>query len=749
MLSLSCAIALAFAQAPAERILADFSGADALDRVHVQDVTLSPLPEGGVRMVTGHDYRWPGISLTPPGEAWNLSEYARIEVRARNAGPDAVSLSCRVDNPGGDGATNSWTTRTTIAAGKVGVIVAPLTRSLPETLADGLYGMRGYPGGLAKDGGIDPEFVTRIIVFTTREEGDTDTTRVVDILSARAVGAAPRHDWLNLPSDEFHPFIDRYGQFAHADWPGKVHSDADLADRLREEDGDLAAFPAPTDRNEYGGWKEGPRLRATGLFRVEKVDERWWLVDPRGRLFWSHGVDCVRSTTGYTPITDREHYFAELPDEDSPFAEFYGIGSWGPHGYYAGKTYRHYGLGEANLLRKYGADWRGTFAARSHDRLRSWGLNTVANWSDPSVYRLRRTPYVATLNTGGRVLEGSEGFWRKFPDPFDDGFAESMAKQMEGEAGNSAGDPWCIGYFVDNELSWGDETALAVAALSSPADQPAKVTLVERLRAGYADITALNRTWGTDHGSWDALLQSRDAPPTETARDEMTALTALIAERYFSVIRDAVKAVAPGQLYLGCRFAWANPVAVEAAARYCDVVSYNLYRRDVRDFAPPGDLDVPIVVGEFHFGALDRGMFHTGLQATANQDARAQAYRDYVNGALANPRIVGTHWFQYADQATTGRGDGENYQIGFLDIADTPYPETIRAVRDVGYAMYRTRFGGGSTRYRARVRALTPCGPGRSVSPGRSRPQAERTVSGRLRPSVSTSGDPPPVRTRR
>ncbi len=64
----------------------------------------------------------------------------------------------------------------------------------------------------------------------------------------------------------------------------------------------------------------------------------------------------------------------------------------------------------------------------------------------------------------------------------------------------------------------------------------------------------------------------------------------------------------------------------------------------------------------------------------------------FVYYRLANPAIVGTHWFQYKDQATTGRGDGENYQIGFIDICDTPYPEIVRAAREVGYAMYGGRF---------------------------------------------------------
>ncbi len=105
----------------------------------------------------------------------------------------------------------------------------------------------------------------------------------------------------------------------------------------------------------------------------------------------------------------------------------------------------------------------------------------------------------------------------------------------------------------------------------------------------------------------------------------------------------------------------------------------------------PDNIDLPIIIGEFHFGALDRGMFHPGLKRAADQNDRADKYSEYVRGALRNPYIVGTHWFQYQDQPTTGRGDGENYQIGFVDIADTPYPEIIAASRDIGRTMYEYR----------------------------------------------------------
>jgi len=77
-----------------------------------------------------------------------------------------------------------------------------------------------------------------------------------------------------------------------------------------------------------------------------------------------------------------------------------------------------------------------------------------------------------------------------------------------------------------------------------------------------------------------------------------------------------------------------------------------------------------------------------------SQSERAVLYKSYLRSALSHPLLVGVHWFQYGDQATTGRGDGENCQVGFVDVCDTPYSETVRACREVGYVMYEYRLGG-------------------------------------------------------
>jgi hypothetical protein len=499
------------------------------------------------------------------------------------------------------------------------------------------------------------------------------------------------------------PFIDAFGQYLHRPWPGKTRTVADLAKAREAEAADLKAHPGPVGWGTYGGWAAGPKLKATGFFRAEKHEGRWWLVDPDGFLFFSNGIDCVDFVDD-TPLEERDNWFADLPHADGEFEPFL-LQARSIMGHYAGRQVRSFNFAGANLLRKYGRDWRAAAADVFHARLRSWGLNTLGNWSDPAIYSMRRTPYTATVGAGRKPIAGSEGYWGKFPDPFDPDFAKVLRDRMAADpaaaakaapaaeaAGKTAGDPWCIGYFCDNELSWGDDTSLAVAALRSPPDQPAKKEFIADLRQKYGDLDKLNAAWGAAHASWEALAQDTTPPDAARAAADLGAFYTRIAEQYFRVCRNEIKRAAPNSLYLGCRFAFVNDRAVAAAARFCDVVSYNIYKPSVADFRLPAELDRPVLLGEFHFGALDRGLFHPGLVPTENQAARAAAYQAYVEGALQNPLIVGCHFFKFRDQSATGRPlDEENYQIGFVDVCDTPYAETIEACRAVGNDMYTLR----------------------------------------------------------
>ncbi|MDE7127353.1 MAG: hypothetical protein K2O58_05610, partial [Bacteroidales bacterium] len=87
------------------------------------------------------------------------------------------------------------------------------------------------------------------------------------------------------------PAIDRFGQQMNVDYPGKVHSLAELEKEWRAEEAEdvsVAAF----NYSRYGGYMQR-QVDATGYFRIEQIDGRWWFVDPEGYLFISVGVYCL------------------------------------------------------------------------------------------------------------------------------------------------------------------------------------------------------------------------------------------------------------------------------------------------------------------------------------------------------------------------------------------------------------------------------------------------------------------------
>lgn len=671
----------------ADQVLFRFNRDTDLARFTTSDATLGHVTRDGedlLRMVTGTKQRWPGVTLAAPSGCWDLTAFANVVVLVGNAGDKRASLNCRVDNPGADGIRNCVNGSITLDPGQTGELKVILHRASDDTLGGKLFGLRGYPVASGGPGTINATNITQILLFVSEPK----ETRVFEVKELRATGHYTRPTAWVTDAKPFFPFVDTFGQYKHKNWPGKVHSLAELQQYRETEARDLAAQPGPRHWNEYGGWANGPQLQATGFFRTQKHGGKWWLVDPAGRLFFSHGIDCVRALD-ITPIEERADWFEEFPGNLDAFRQYRSKGLV-IKGHYAGRRPECFAFAAANLHRKYGDDWKAAYAEVIQRRLRSWGINTIANWSDAGVFLMRRTPYTDNIGSHGtRFIEASEGYWGKFPDVFDPSFSNSIARAMAGKRNSSANDPWCIGYFSDNEMSWGNETSLALAALKSPADQAAKRALIADLRFKYKTIEKLNTAWGTSHASWEDLLAARTAPDEQKARMDLTAFYTRAAEAYFRTVRDAIKAVAPNQLYLGCRFAWVNDLADLAAGKYCDVISYNLYQRSVADFKNPSS-DKPLIIGEFHFGALDRGLFHTGLVPVENQKARAESYKSYVLGALRHPQFVGTHWFQYMDEPTTGRVyDEENYQIGFVDIADTPYAETIAASREVGNQLYR------------------------------------------------------------
>ncbi|MFP3849921.1 beta-agarase [Pseudomonas sp. W5-01] len=337
-------------------------------------------------------------------------------------------------------------------------------------------------------------------------------------------------------------------------------------------------------------------------------------------------------------------------------------------------------------------------------RLQAWGFNTVGNWSEPALQNLEsskkeRVPYTLPLSIVGDYVSISTGldWWGGMPDPFDPRFAMATERAVAIAARDHRDDPYLIGYFADNELAWAapgnapkDRYALAYGTLKLTTDVPAKRAFLKQLRDKYRNEEGLSKAWGIHLAAWELMEDPGFEPPLPSAEhpeieNDFRYFQRVFAETYFKTISDALKWHAPNHLLLGGRFGVTSPEAVEACAKFCDVLSFNFYTlkpQDGVDFAKLHVLDKPVLVSEFHFGSRDRGPFWGGVLEVPREEDRGPAYANFLKSALAEPSIVGVHWFQYLDQPVTGRLlDGENGHLGLVGITDVPYSGFVEAVR--------------------------------------------------------------------
>jgi len=607
------------------------------------------------------------LSITSGAKPWDLSNYLYLVADVHNGGTQAVTIICRTEDPEYAGWHHYAESVARVGAGESTSVLVFLKRKNPpdETLRTRFPGMDALPDGYMPHwSGLDPARVTKIVLGLE----SSGTNLNLELRRLRAIGIC---DAAPLTASDYFPFIDSFGQFRHADWPTKIHSPKDFATQRTQEASALQASPRPTSWDKFGGFKDGPQLAATGNFRVEKYAGMWWPVDPDGHLFWSHGVTGV-GVSSSAPVQGRKNFFAELPaaDQDNPNSVNWYL---------------------ANLKLKYGDSAEAKAAALAHERLSSWGLNTLASWSDPKVTAFDKTPYTKMLGVGGPKLAPS----LKLSDPYDEAFARNARNAFAAEQNSTANDPWCIGYFIGNELEWRNGPDMINEVLAAPAKQAGKQALVKLLQERHATIADLNAAWHTTYDSWGSLLRSTNKVDATLALKDFTAFNEELAERYYQICETELKRAMPNTLNLGSRFHTVNPIAVRAAAKYCDVVSFNKYNTSIRYLNLPDGLDRPIIIGEFDFPAWDRSFAANAGCGRLSEMQRADSYWYYLTGALDNPLIVGTHWFQYLDQPLTGRGDGENFPIGFVDVTDTPYDELTKVTRELGDSLYARRLQAG------------------------------------------------------
>ncbi|KKI92187.1 hypothetical protein WQ54_10885 [Bacillus sp. SA1-12] len=474
------------------------------------------------------------------------------------------------------------------------------------------------------------------------------------------------------------PYIDEMGQLAIRNWQSKTSSLKELEEYLHNE----LNHQKENDKqvSSFGGWKE-LQFRKTGYFRTEFDGEKWWLVDPDGYAMFSTGIDCIQPYDTMK-VSGMEQLISWLPDKKGKYEA-----AWTNYGF---------SYAVANIIRAYGNSWWEKWAELTKNRLKEWKINTIANWSQQEFIQFSQIPYVYPLNDFPTT---EMKIYRDFPDVFSDEYdvkAKCFAQQLQ----PLKEDPLLIGYFLRNEPHWAFVDSLNLTGLMMEQSYPfeSKKIFIQWLKKKYETIMNLNESWGSSFSGFEHIVDEYqyEQVVSENREKDFASFNRILIRRYVELPSNYCKEVDPNHLNLGMRYAWiANDDLLEGC-EVIDVFSINSYtlKPDTEQIEHISKkLNMPVMIGEFHFGAADVGLLAYGIRAVATQADRGMAYRYYVEQAASIPSLVGIHYFQYNDQAVLGRFDGENYQIGFVDVCQRPYEEFIEQVKMAHDRIYSIRTG--------------------------------------------------------
>lgn len=417
----------------------------------------------------------------------------------------------------------------------------------------------------------------------------------------------------------------------------------------------------PIQLDSFGGWVNAPeslgKPQPGDYFRVKKLGGAWWFITPDGHPFVSKAV------------TDVSWLGATL--SPGPFHDI--------------------------IVEKYGDE--STWVGGAKKRLLDWGFNSVGPWSSASI--------AGKFSHAIIILDMGSGLGPRHPksvvtDYWDPAFAAHAAKMAQERAAPHATDKNLIGYFLDNEIVWGQDHFLTKWSLlqwysSFPLDAPGRVEAMRVVQEAAGSIEQFNATWETEIEDWDALaeLGPREFRPRNEAAHAVTDTFKFLAfEKYVTISNQAVRAVDPNHLILGCRFHnYPGDAMIKKAAQHFDVISMAFYEP-----LPPveeidavfAEVDKPFLIEEWTFKSADSGIDNPqGIYApdVRTEAERCLAYDVYVERFMRRPYGIGYHWYKWMDNPLVPERKGDN--CGLIRPKDEPYQGFVEYISEVNRRVER------------------------------------------------------------
>jgi hypothetical protein len=342
------------------------------------------------------------------------------------------------------------------------------------------------------------------------------------------------------------------------------------------------------------------------------------------------------------------------------------------------------------------------WAEATLERLQAWKFTTVGGWSDFAALQQCRSAKVAFIPVLAVGMSCGIPWW----DMWDTNIIARMREVAREKILPVRDDERLLGYYSDNEMGWWNATLFKMT-LEQAATSGQRQRLVELLRNTYDN-------------NWSKLLVDFEPEGIASFKDlEQGGMVylrpgsrgirvyrqflGLMAERYYSLVREVIRSYDTRGLILGDRYqSFYYPEVARAAGTGVDVVSMNLNAGWNDGTFPRFYLDTlhalsgrPIIVSEFYMSADEN---RTGDKNDAStfpvvrtQAERAAGFHTTLDALLRTPYIVGADWFQYYDEPPYGRGDGENYNFGLVDIRDEPYELLTAAAQSLDAVALRSR----------------------------------------------------------
>lgn len=384
---------------------------------------------------------------------------------------------------------------------------------------------------------------------------------------------------------------------------------------------------------EFGG-RCDKQYEATGFFRTEKIDGRWWIIDPCGHPYYDRSPACV--------------VYEE--DNEGTIKKF-GKNKQG---------WLDYSIG---LLREYGFTGMGCW---SSDDL---NINSTGE-KIPYTYKLNANTYFGEVkkkypNTKLNTNEIMPVFDKEYEEFCDESYKSLTALKD---------DPYLIGYFTANELSIGASSginALDKYLALDPADPGC--------------VQSYNAAW-----EWFREKCGEDADVSMLNNEIREEFRGYVFGKFNEISSKYIKKYDPNHMTIGTRM---HSAAVESkpvwqeCAKYLDIISVNVYHKwDVyKHYQLFNELaDHPFIVTEYYAKSDESGGANTGGAGYGVSSLKDKGlfYQTFGYGMLHNKNCVGTQWFTFRTSDINGT------DTGFVSIDYEPYSEAAELMKEFNSQIY-------------------------------------------------------------